>query len=439
MLSTEDNELLCRVGPGTRMGNLLRRYWMPALLSEEIPEPDSPPVRVKLLGEEMVAFRDTDGKVGLLDNYCPHRRASLFFGRNEECGLRCVYHGWKFDVNGACVDMPSEPAESNFKDKVKITAYPTVERGGAVYAYMGPPALQPPFLTFQALSYPDNHMMANRMFSSCNYMQALEGNIDSSHVGFLHAAWENLLAPVNPETDVVGVPAYTAPSDPNTPTSIGFRTRGFSRAPMVQVQDTPYGFRYAGIRETPAGHKHIRVTTVIFLIYQMVARLPGERPGYSAFVPIDDESCYRWNFNANPDRPYTDEERSSIRRGNAQRDESGNQIRGMWNDYLINRDAQRSATYTGIVGIQTQDLAVTESMGAVTDRSREHLGGTDSAIIKFRRMLINAARDMMEGIDPPMPDPSIVVKVRSHEEIIPGGADWRLYGAYAGEDAGVKA
>ena len=433
MLSVEDNELMCRVGPGTPMGEVLRRYWLPTLLSEEIPEPDSPPVRVKILGEELVAFRDTDGSVGLLDNYCPHRRASMFFGRNEECGLRCVYHGWKFDVNGDCIDMPSEPAESNFKDKVKITAYPTVERGGAIYSYMGPSELQPPFLTFQALGYDDAHMTANRTYSSCNYMQALEGNIDSSHVGFLHAAWENLLAPVDPETDVVGIPAWTPPTDRNTPTSIGFRTRGYSRAPAVQVQETPYGFRYAGIRDTPAGHKHIRVTTVVFPVYQMVARLPGERPGYSAMVPIDDENCYRWNFNANPDRPYTDDERAAIRRGNAQRDENGNQIRGPWNDYLMDRENQKTTTYTGIVGIQTQDLAITESMGAITDRSQEHLGGTDSAIIKIRRMLVDAARNIQEGVEPPAMDPELNARIQAHEEIIPGDADWKRFGTYAGE------
>ena len=139
MLTREDNELLTRTGPGTPMGELFRRFWMPALLAEELSEPDCPPVRIKIMGEQLVAFRDTDGKVGVLDNYCSHRRASLFFGRNEECGLRCVYHGWKFDVNGDCVDMPSEPAESNFKEKVKIKAYPAREYGSCVWIYMGPP------------------------------------------------------------------------------------------------------------------------------------------------------------------------------------------------------------------------------------------------------------------------------------------------------------
>ena len=147
MLSQHDNETLTRVGPGTPMGDLLREYWIPAMLSTELPGPDCDPVRLRLLGEDLVAFRDTNGALGLVDNYCPHRRASLFFGRNEECGIRCVYHGWKFDVNGDCVDMPSEPAESNFKDKVKIKAYKMVERNGMVWAYMGPRAILPPLPT----------------------------------------------------------------------------------------------------------------------------------------------------------------------------------------------------------------------------------------------------------------------------------------------------
>src|SRR6188472_3851194 len=154
MLNKEDNEALCRVGPGTLMGNLLRRYWTPALLSSEVPEPDSPPVRVRLLGEDMVAFRDTEGRVGLVTQACPHRGASLFFVRNEEAGLRCVYHGWKFDVAGACVDMPSEPAESNFKTKVRVNAYATHESGGIVWAYMGPRETMTPFRDFGSDALP---------------------------------------------------------------------------------------------------------------------------------------------------------------------------------------------------------------------------------------------------------------------------------------------
>src|SRR5579885_1952307 len=175
MLSQEENELITRVGPGTPMGAALRRYWLPALLVEELPAPDCPPVRVRLLGEDLVAFRDSMGQLGLLGAHCPHRGASLFFGRNEECGLRCVYHGWKFDVAGACVDMPSEPEESTFKERVRATAYPCVERGGVVWTYMGPPALQPPLPELEWALLPEPQRYASKRLQECNWLQAMEG------------------------------------------------------------------------------------------------------------------------------------------------------------------------------------------------------------------------------------------------------------------------
>src|SRR2546423_4259517 len=187
MLSVKDNDYLCRVGPGTPMGNLMRQYWLPALLSEELPSPDCPPLRLRLLGENLIAFRVTSGAVGFVQNACPHRGASLFFGRNEEEGLRCVYHGWKFDVTGQCVDMPSEPAESNFKDKIRHTAYPCVEKGGVVWVYMGPPEKQPPMLDLEWMRVPDGHRGLSKTFENCNWLQAMEGGIDTSHSSFLHS------------------------------------------------------------------------------------------------------------------------------------------------------------------------------------------------------------------------------------------------------------
>jgi phthalate 4,5-dioxygenase oxygenase subunit len=186
MLSRADNELLTRVGAGTPMGTLMRRYWIPAAFSDQLAEPDGPPVRVKLLGEDLVAFRDTEGRVGLLDQNCPHRTASLFFGRNEECGLRCVYHGWKFDVAGRCVDLPSEPPGSNMQRKVKVKAYPCLERGGIVWTYMGPPALKPDFPDLEWAHLPESHRFASRHIQECNWLQGLEGGFDSSHLAFLH-------------------------------------------------------------------------------------------------------------------------------------------------------------------------------------------------------------------------------------------------------------
>jgi phenylpropionate dioxygenase-like ring-hydroxylating dioxygenase large terminal subunit len=428
MLTREDNELLCRVGPGTPIGNLFRRYWIPALLSDEVPEPDSPPVRVRLLGEDLVAFRDTDGKVGLLDNYCPHRRASLFFGRNEECGLRCVYHGWKFDTDGNCVDMPSEPAESNFKDKVKVTAYPTVERGGAIFIYMGPVEKQPPFWNFEMFTLADDHILAARTRAYSNYMQGIEGNIDSSHISYLHRNLADLeMSDFDDGTDVPGFP-----SD-----KMSTKIRGTSRAPNLSVQETSYGWRYAGMRRTPNGNLHVRITTNVFPIFNMVSRLPDRDIVFSLFLPIDDENHWRWNFSGKLDRPYTTEERVARRRQRGELDENGVPLKGPWNDYLLDREAQKTVSYTGITGVQAQDMAIQDSMGTIVDRRDEHLGTTDIPVIHNRKVLLNAARALLEGIDPPMADPAIVVKVRSHEEIIPGDADWREYGAYAGEDVDI--
>ncbi len=186
MLTKQDNALLCETGAGTAMGELFRRYWVPAMTSAELPEPDGAPVRMKLLGEQLIAFRDTNGAVGLVANACPHRGASMFFGRNEDAGLRCVYHGWKFDIEGTCTDMPNEPAESNFKHKIHLAAYPAVERGGVVWAYMGPEGERPPLPELEGITVPDEQRYVSRRLEECNWAQAMEGGIDSSHISFLH-------------------------------------------------------------------------------------------------------------------------------------------------------------------------------------------------------------------------------------------------------------
>jgi len=219
-MTPEDNVRLTRVGPGTPMGNLMRRYWQPVALSGELPENDGAPIRVRILGEDLIAFRDTEGKIGLVDAFCPHRRAPMFFGRNEECGLRCVYHGWKFDRNGNCVDMPSEPPDSLFKTKVSIPAYPTHEAGGLVWAYLGPPEHQTAPPDYELLRAPDTHRHVSKTYEDCNWLQALEGGIDTSHSSFLH----NM--------------------------NLGDNTylRNADGAPRLEVERTPYGYTYAGIR-----------------------------------------------------------------------------------------------------------------------------------------------------------------------------------------------
>src|SRR5579872_2142804 len=239
MLSKEENELLTQTDPGTPAGNYFRRFWLPALMPWEIPTPDCPPVRVRLLGEDLVAFRDSDGRVGLLDEFCPHRLASLFLGRNEECGLRCVYHGWKFDVAGNCVDMPNEPAESRFKEKIRLTSYPTVELGGVLWAYMGPSDKQPDPPGMEWLRAPEQFRFVSKTVEYCNYVQAIEGGIDTVHGSFLH---NNNLAKRG--------------------------LRQLNTSPVLEVETTPYGFRYAGIRDLGERGSYVRVYQFVLPFHQ---------------------------------------------------------------------------------------------------------------------------------------------------------------------------
>jgi phthalate 4,5-dioxygenase len=426
MLTNEDNEILTRVGPGTPMGNLLRRYWVPALLSSEVPAPDSPPVRVRLLCEDLVAFRDSNGKVGLVQQACPHRGASVFFGRNEEAGLRCVYHGWKFDVSGACVDMPPEPADSNFKNKVRIGAYPTHESGGLIWTYMGPPEKQPAFRDFGTDALPKEQWRASKVISTCNWVQGIEGNIDTAHIAFLHGG----RPPGAPPRDDGGAEVFDQPGYP-PPGTRGAR----AQAPALEIADTWYGYRYAGLRKTPKGYVNARVSDFImpFLTYVPNPYGPLGGDNLLMMVPIDDHSFWRISVGTKPRADLARDNRET-RAGAGLLPSQGIIERTQWaeNDYLIDREAQRTTSYTGIEGIAQQDLAVTESMGAIYDRSREHLGTTDLAVIRMRRMLIKAARELEQGVEPIGLDGSMAFdKIRSAERILDHGQDWRELGTAA--------
>ena len=419
MLSAIDNEMMTKVGPGTPVGELIRQYWIPAIMSSELPEPDSDPVRVRLLSEDLVAFRDTNGNVGLINNYCPHRRASLFFGRNEECGLRCVYHGWKFDVNGDCVDMPSEPAESNFKDKVKIKAYECQERNGIVWTYMGPRETSPPLSNLEANMRPDRDYTVSTILRNCNWMQALEGDIDTAHLGFLH------LGSADPKALVPGSTDYYTVN---------------VRHPKYNVMDTDYGVTYAAFRPAEEDSTYWRFANYLLPFYtQIPTGKLGLMVRFRAWVPIDDTHTMFWSVNATVPEVQGGGRRKDangkLLGGSAgQTDYLPNQTGwlGRWNlasdagnDYNINREAQKkNEIYTGITGIFLQDQAVTESMGAIGDRSQEHLGTSDSMIIKSRRRALNAARALQEGITPPGVDDPDVFSVRTGDVILPKETDW---------------
>jgi len=400
------------------MGDLMRRYWMPALLSSEVPERDCAPVRITLLSEELIAFRDTTGQIGLLDRHCPHRGASLFFGRNEECGLRCVYHGWKFDVEGQCVDMPNEPTESNFRNKIRTTAYPCVERGGVVWTYMGPPELQPGVPELEWSAVPAPQRFHSKRLQECNWLQAMEGGIDSSHISFLHSGQPPLR-----RQRAESIPADMTRNSPA-------RERGYHQrdtSPKFETVDTDYGMMIAARRQAEEDSYYWRITQWLFPWYTMIPPFGDGGIGGHAWVPIDDESCWAWSFSWHPARPFEPEQVEGMRAGQGIHSVfipgTFRPAANRGNDYLVDREKQTFTNFTGIDGIGTQDCAVQESMGLIYDRTREHLGSSDTAIIAARRRLLSALRDVENGLDPPALDADSY-RVRSFSTVLPKDVPW---------------
>ena len=411
MLSTQDNDLLCRVGPNTPMGNLMREYWTPAMLSTELPSPDCPPVRVRLLGEDLIAFRTTSGEVGIIQNACPHRGASLFFGRNEEEGLRCVYHGWKFDTTGACVNMPSEPAESNFKSKVRAKTYECVERGGLVWTYMGPREKTPPLPDLEQNMLPEGMSGIRAIMRDCNYMQALEGDIDTSHLSYLHLG-STKLEDTEPRTF-----SYYNIAD---------------KAPRYAVTDTDFGTMYGAYRPAEEDTYYWRIAYFLFPFYTMTpVGLLGTGGNVRAWVPIDDDHTMFYMLNGTAFRSPSNITLAASAQMATVPDGTGwlerHRLRAnAGNDYEIDREKQASnQSYTGIGGIHLQDQAITESMGTIYRRNQEHLGTSDAMVIRTRRRLIGAAKALRDhNVIPPGVDEPEVYGVRSGGVILPRNADW---------------
>jgi phenylpropionate dioxygenase-like ring-hydroxylating dioxygenase large terminal subunit len=384
MLSTELNEALTRVGPDTPMGNVMRRYWIPALLSWEM-EPDAAPTRMRLLGEDLIAFRDTSGRVGVLDEFCPHRLTSLWLGRNEEYGIRCVYHGWKFDVTGQCVDQMNEPMP--FTDKVKVTSYPAVEHGGVVWVYMGPPDRRPPLPDYEWTRLPDDHRDVTKVVEECNWLQALEGGLDTSHAPILHRA-------LKPN-----------PAHPGISMSGPF-VKG--EAPKLEVEPTDYGYRYFGIRKLGDDQQYVRGYHFVMPWTQLRPGGPNRDTRISGhyWVPIDDYRCLVWNFYYDYEQPIDPTLIDAQDTGNTfgvdvDVKNGFRSIRNRSNDWMIDRAVQKTDTFSGILGVNTQDRALQELMGPIVDRSREQLGPADRAIIVVRQLLAKAIETVADGGDAP--------------------------------------
>ncbi len=396
---------LVYTAPGTAMGTLLRRYWVPALMVSEIAEPDGPQVRVQLLGEKLLAFRDSQGRVGVIDEFCSHRGVSLYFGRNEECGIRCAYHGLKFDVNGNCVEVPSAPQVA---PRMKIKAYPSVERAGMVWIYMGPPEQQPPPPDLEWCGLPAENVYVSKRLQECNWLQAMEGGIDTAHVSYTHRY----------EVDI-------------DPMHRGTKANDYIKADgnvVFEIEKTPAGLTLFGRRNGEPDSYYWRITQWLFPWFTLIPPFGHHALGGHVWVPIDDHSCWAWSINYHPDRALNDEELAQMRAGAGihvayEAGGSWRPLANRSNDYLLDRRAQReNRSYSGVAGISVQDASLQESMGTVQDRTTEKLLPTDRGIVMARRMLLDAVQALPQGTTPPALD-AATQRIRAAAVLLPRGED----------------
>ncbi len=413
------------------MGAMMRRYWLPVMAGEDVVA-GTGPRRVRLLGEDLIVFRNDDGRVGVLDEACPHRGASLALARAEDCGLRCLYHGWKIDPGGNVIETPAEPADSGFKSKVPASGYPAYEAGGIVWAYLGPRASEPPRMDFDWTYGPDSHRVIVRTRVECNWLQCVEGVVDSSHVNFLHT---NLFrsAPDNAATELDAAGVFNRPSA--------------DLSPRVEAQTTDYGFRYAAIRRPLVDadtQKYVRVTLFVAPFFALIPPPAGFSSTMQMFVPIDDEHTMFF-FVKRAGAPIDDEQRgmhfyrAGLRPG-IDIDDSFRKVRSRDNDWLQDRAAMaRGESNSGIHGVTSEDAAIQESMGPIYDRTKEHLGASDVAVIRLRRVLLDAVERVANRGEAPVAlrEPVAFAKLRAEERIVPLETPWQTVGAHAGEPVAV--
>ena len=434
MITREENDLLCLVEGAVPMGTIMRQHWIPACMSEEVAERDGKPARVRLLGEDLVVFRDSEGRLGAIDEFCRHRGASLAFGRNENCGLRCLYHGWKFDVNGNVMEMPSEPdAGEALKAEAKLKSYPTRESGGFVWLWMGDAENVAEFEPPAWAHAPDEKISIVKIHTPCNWAQVLEGSIDSAHSSSLHSS--NM-----PPAEVDGAKA-TATSWPRPSND---------KAPRIRFDKTDYGFRYAAVRTPiidPERKDYIRNT--LFVAPFTVIIPPNDQYRLAQMlIPMDDgNTMFYWiAFHETKGIDQDEWRKFCGAEIGVDIDENFRKIRTLDNMFLQDRDAMKQGDFTGIYGIPAQDMAMWESMGAIADRTKDYLGVSDGAVAQFRRIMIAAASNVLKG------KPAIntraagrqtnVSALASFEGMIPKDADWRLYAdgkAVTEEDGDAKA
>jgi phenylpropionate dioxygenase-like ring-hydroxylating dioxygenase large terminal subunit len=413
MMPREENEMLTQTAPGTPCGNLLRRYWQPVALSQELPS-EAAPLSVRMLGEDLVLFRDDKGRPGLLGIHCSHRGTDLSYGRIEDGGLRCLYHGWLYDIHGHCLEQPGEPGGGEHRDLIRHPAYPCQERGGVIFTYMGPGA--PPLLpNYEFLNASSDHLYVSKIFHDCSYLQANEGNIDPVHLSFLHRFLENR------EERYRGVRGARESH---------YNLVGRNIAPIIDVELTDFGVRIYTVRRPEAQQAYLRVS---YFILPNLSAFPGQTggEGYSVnwHVPIDDDHHWKYTFVFSSGAPL---QKDVVGRERSELTPDYRLVRNEANRFMQDRESMKSKTYAGMgSGFQAHDAFATASQGAIQDRTEEHLVSSDKAIIAARKLLAKAIDDVLEGREPPhvVRDPSqnrfphlLVIS-----DMIPDGGGWKEY------------
>jgi len=422
MLNKEDNDLLTRVNGAAPMGQLMRSYWLPVYRSDDV-DPGGAPRPVSVLGEKLVIFRDHTGKVGLLDEFCPHRGASLTLARNVDCSLQCLYHGWRIDADGRVVDTPSEPEDATFKDKVRQVAYPVREAGGLIWAYLAEPGSEPDFPAFGWTQMPAEHTFIMRVRLDYNWAQALEGAVDSAHVSFLHTDYVARLAN--------GEDAYEGGGQSLLDKA------AVDGHPKLEVENTPYGFRYGALRRASqdgVSKTYVRVTHFVAPVWGVIPT----RQGWvfaQAFVPCDDESTMFYFVLHRSTAPFEDRERANLAAWNGLDDIDDDfslRHRTAANRWGQDRAAMTAGTsFSGLGGYPPiEDIAVQASMGAIYDRTREHLGTSDLAVIRMRRIMLSAVRGLndISKVPPGLGGGFDYSRIRADEALLDLNESWKQVG-----------
>lgn len=410
MLNRQDNELICRVGPGTPMGNMMRRYWHPICTSMQLSQPDAPPLRVRLLGEDYVAFRDSQGRVGVMEELCMHRGASLALGRVEEGGLRCLYHGWKFDVTGAVLETPNN-SDPKYRLRMKAPAFPVREDGGLVWAYVGPKELQPEFSRYAFMDADPSHRVVLRINVHCNYLQLVEGGEDSSHVGVLHTnmarpGWKDGDFQQNP--DVVN-PAALSSND---------------LEPSLKMEETAFGFQYVALRKTTqAGVKNARVVPFI-VPYGRVIPAPAFQ--FTVLEVPEDDTHTSTYIVVHGNAPVSEDKIVELLGLDDTRyyDRKTCVFTASWADAFGQNRERMQENWTGLRGVEVEDAAIALSQGAFYDRSKEHLVPADQAVMRVRRTLLDSVKRVMDG-KPPVGVGVDLRGVGACDADLPDGASWQ--------------